>query len=112
MTRFVQLINGVVANISLWEVAPPTEEGVFVEAPDGVDIGWSYINEVWTAPELTPEEIPQPTSSVLRIYAFRDRADPLFFKWQVALADGEEDADELKQAWLDEREAIKLECRD
>jgi hypothetical protein len=63
---------------------------------------WNGMQYVKTSEGNTPEPAdlpPPPDYSVMRLQAYRDESDPLFFKYQRGEID--------KQVWLDKVEEIK-----
>ena len=68
-----------------------------------VGAGWLYDGEEFTAPPEPEPEIAPPTlaeqAKAARAAAYRNEADPLFFKWQRGGA--------TEQEWLDKIAEIK-----
>ena len=70
---------------------------------------WEYV-QVWQVKQCTAEELTENIAEynahqeTLRIRAYRDEADPLFFKWQRGEA--------TQQEWLDAVASVKAKYMD
>ncbi|CAB4240537.1 hypothetical protein UFOVP3_34 [uncultured Caudovirales phage] len=71
------------------------------EATELCDIGGSYVDGVFIPkPQPTPEPPPLEQQQAARALAYKNEADPIFFKAQRGEA--------TQQEWLDKIEEIKL----
>jgi hypothetical protein len=91
----------VVARVDRPDVDPITQN-ISEQTPVLVNGQWT---QVWTVTDATPEEIAERKEQQLeqakaqRADAYRDEADPLFFKYQRG--------EGLEQEWLDKVEEIR-----
>jgi hypothetical protein len=93
--------NGIVTNIILVDPANiPDFCADWPEATEGCQIGGSYVKGIFIPlPEPEPEPPTLKQQQVARAAAYRNEADPLFFKYQRSEA--------TEQEWLDKVAEIK-----
>ena len=77
-------------------VEPPEGSREVPFAPEHAAQKWDFKNESWGK---IPDEAINEVAIMKRSQAYRDEADPLFFKWQRG--------EGTKQEWLDKVDEIK-----
>ncbi len=92
--RYAVVEDAEVVNVILWDGLgdAPSGQLVQLEEDSPVGAGWRRVGDEWSEP-VAPTESRNPSVDELRRVAYRDLADPLFFKWQRGEA--------AQRDWLD-----------
>lgn len=106
--------NGTVVNVVLWdgESEWSPDNGIAIPAADGVGIGWSYAEGVFTAPYI-PEPVKSHDELVAQAEAEKrariDAATSRIVAWQTKLLMGRKLTDDESaslNAWIDYIDAV------
>lgn len=106
--------NNIVVNVAIWdgESEWSPDNGVAILAADGVGIGWSYAEGVFTAPDI-PEPVKSHAELVAQAEAEKrariDAATSRIVVWQTKLLMGSKltDAESASlNAWIDYIDAV------
>ena len=104
MNEYALVSKNKVVNTVLWDSVSqysPEPGSELIAIPEGVavGIGWGYKNGDWIAPEPEPTNMTVQEVEAIRMHAYQNYADPLFFGWQRG--------ENTEQAWLDAVQAVK-----
>lgn len=106
MAKYAIIENGIVTNITIWDgrsdwQPPEKSQAAMLTADDKISVGYLFIDGAFTPPAapIVDTEVFNAAQKEARNVAYRDEADPLYFKWQAG--------ESTESDWRDKRAEIK-----